>query len=99
MKITLEMPQVAKCFVTQCAYNAGASCHAKAITVGDNARPACDTFFSTLSHSQSLAILAGVGACKVAECRYNEDFECTAEKIEVGFKGKAADCLTFAGRQ
>lgn len=99
MKITLEMPQVAKCAVGECAYNLDQACHAKAVTVGDGSHPACDTFFTAPAHARAVAIRAGVGACKVTDCRHNDDLECTASRIEVGLKGGEADCLTFEPRR
>lgn len=95
MKISVEMPNVSACQVTECAYNRDQNCHARAITVGDGVKPGCDTFFVSASHVQKNAETAGVGACKVSGCRYNDDLECQAAAIEVGFLGDSVDCLTY----
>lgn len=44
MKFDLEMPEVTSCDVLTCAFNKAEKCHAKAITIGDNVNPGCDTF-------------------------------------------------------
>jgi hypothetical protein len=98
MKITLDIPNVQACEVTSCAYNAGQSCHARAITIGDGIHAGCDTFFVSVRHARDISRVAGVGACKVAGCRYNSDFECSAETIRVGSHEGHADCVTFAPR-
>ena len=94
-KETLEMPLVSQCDVSQCGYNVDKHCHAKAITVGDNINPGCDTFFNTSQHNKEMKRIAGVGACKVSNCKHNNDFECTAENIIVGFAKQKINCLTF----
>lgn len=98
MKITIEMPQVSACEVTECGYNLNRACHARAITIGDGIHPGCDTHFRSASHASHYQNLAGVGACKVAGCQFNDDFECMAEKIQVGFKGNDINCLTYMPR-
>ena len=97
-KLTIEMSQVSRCSVTQCAYNLDQICRAKAITVGDAQNPGCDTFFSASPHNRESSRIAGVGACKVRSCRYNDDYECAAESINVGFAGKQVNCLTYEAR-
>ena len=94
-KITLEMPLVSRCDVSKCGYNIDDHCHAKAITVGDNANPGCDTFFNASKHNKETKRIAGVRACKVSNCKHNNDFECTAETIIVGFVKQKINCLTF----
>lgn len=94
-KLTLEMPLISQCEVHDCAYNVRRSCHAKAITIGDNSTPNCDTYFTFDVHCRSTNQVAGVGACKVKECVHNEDFECTAKNIKVGLSKDMAQCLTF----
>lgn len=96
MTITVEMPPVSKCSVTQCAYNADRQCHARAITVGDGVHPGCDTFFNSRNHARNHGNSAGVGACKVTQCTHNDDFECIAESIEVGADGNDVHCRTFS---
>lgn len=98
MKITIEMSQVAECSVEQCAYNLASLCHAKAITIGDPAAPACDTFVEAPVHAKGVKIRAGVGACKMTGCVHNADFECEADGVEVGFEGGEAHCLTYTAR-
>lgn len=97
--MTTQMPKVADCSVTECAYNTGQSCHALAITVGEGSQdPACDTYFPSSTHGGVKDVTAGVGACKTSDCQYNQDFECTAQSIHVGHKGDQVDCLTFEMR-
>ena len=98
MKITIDMPVVSECTVTDCAYNVNAACHARAITIGDGLHPGCDTFLGGASSHTKSGRTAGVGACKVIGCTHNDDFECMAPRVTVGFKGNSVDCLTFASR-
>ncbi|SCZ52093.1 DUF1540 domain-containing protein [Thiohalomonas denitrificans] len=98
MKITVEMPNVSECQVSECVYNLEQACHARAITVGDGVKPGCDTYFKAGSHVKRASEIAGVGACKVNGCQYNDDFECQAANIQVGFAGDSIDCLTFSPR-
>ncbi|MEK6705407.1 MAG: DUF1540 domain-containing protein [Bdellovibrionota bacterium] len=95
MKITLDMPVISKCVISQCAYNVSNSCHAKAITVGDDKNPCCDTFFSSNLHNREVRRIAGVGACKVTSCKFNSDLECSAEKIDIGYTENQVTCLTY----
>ena len=98
MKTTVEMPSVAKCTATSCAYNANQGCHARAITIGDASNPRCDTHFTATLHTKATTRIAGVGACKVAVCKFNADFECTAQAIDVGYDKQAVKCMTYAPR-
>jgi len=91
----LEMPEVAACDASDCAYNKDGGCHARAITVGDGVHPGCDTFFRSREHSRRTDG-AGVGACKVKTCKHNVDFECQAVEIEVGRRSDSVECLTFS---
>lgn len=94
--MAMTMPKVTDCSVTNCAYNAEKTCHAMAITVGEEPdEPVCDTFFASDTHGGVQEVTAGVGACKAADCGYNQDFECTAANIQVGYRGNEPDCLTF----
>jgi hypothetical protein len=97
MIIATDMPAVSQCAVTECAYNAGAACHAKAVTIGDGDNPGCDTYFTNSKHTHR-ARTAGVGACKVMGCKHNDDFECSADAINVGFNSSEINCLTYASR-
>lgn len=97
MRIKIEIPAVDACEATQCAYNGDGRCHARAITIGDGAHPACDTFFPAEAHASSDAP-GGVAACKITACRYNEDLACGASAIQVGRHEGHADCVTFSPR-
>lgn len=98
-RIPIEMPIVSECSVTECTYNMNVSCHARAITVGSNVHPDCDTYFSSSSsHTKAVERTAGVGACKMSDCNYNDDYECIAEEIRVGYKMERVNCLTYAHR-
>lgn len=97
-KICLEMPIVAKCMVSECAYNLSSNCHARAITIGDSLQPGCDTFMAGTRHAKSATQIAGIGACKTAGCKFNEDLECMAESIQVGIIKNEANCMTFVLR-
>lgn len=97
--MTMEMPKVADCTVSNCAYNTGAACHAMAITIGDQPNePVCDTYFQADTHGGVMDMTAGVGACKSSDCLHNTDFECTAPDVHVGLKGSQPDCLSFERR-
>jgi hypothetical protein len=97
-KITLEMPVVTKCGATQCAYNVGQNCHAKAITVGDEQGHRCDTFFKGQVHTQAVGRTSGVGACKVTGCAYNQDMNCSMDGIQMGLVGGEVSCVTYSAR-
>ena len=96
--IEIIMPEVKHCSVESCGFNKNAGCHARAITVGDEETPGCDTFFAIADragHAKSVGRISGVGACKVADCKYNEDYECMADAIVVGFNNNKASCQTY----
>lgn len=95
MKVTVQLPAVSGCSVTDCAYNRDHRCHALAITVGDDGEAACDTFCETGAHVRDGSPSAGVGACKVSSCRFNSDLECQAASVRVGYQEDRCDCLTF----
>ena len=97
-KVIIEIPIVSKCDIKKCGYNVNNNCHAKAITVGDEMNPGCDTFFENKSHSRETKRIAGVGACKVSSCRHNNDYECTAEGVSVGFSDGKINCLTYKAK-
>lgn len=94
----MEMPKVAECVVSDCAYNVEDCCHAIAITIGDGVHPRCDTFCHSVMKGGDITCMAGVGACKVSSCMYNESFECGASEISVGYEEQEPDCLTFKSR-
>lgn len=92
----MDMPKVAECDVTECAYNTGTKCHALAITVGDDVHPMCDTFFRAHRHGGDPSPAGKVGACKVEACKYNDDYECSAPAIQVAHSDDGcADCQTY----
>lgn len=98
MKMTIDMPVVAECEISDCAYNQKLACHARAITIGNGVTPGCDTYFPSSTHAKNVETIAGVGACKVNGCMHNADLECTAQRIHVGFAGSRVDCLTYSLR-
>lgn len=97
-KLTIEMPIVSECAVTECGYNVDQSCHARAITIGHGLHPGCDTYFKGAPHTKAVSREAGVGACKVTSCSYNEDYECITDSIRVGVEAGTVNCLTFTAR-
>jgi hypothetical protein len=93
-----SLPKVAKCDITECAYNHEKMCHASAITVGNGLHPRCETFFSRSQKGGDIGAIGKVGACKSANCEYNQNLECQAPEINVGCQGSEVDCLTFEAR-
>jgi len=94
--VNMEIPEVRACEAGHCAYNVNQSCHARAITIGDDVNPMCDTFFDSGNHSQNTSRMAGVGACKVSGCKHNTDFECQADHILIQALNGPARCATFS---
>ena len=94
MQMTIDMPIVNKCTISECAYNMDSACHARAITVGDGTHPGCDTFFRNSAHTRARERTAGIGACKVTGCSSNDDFECMADGINVGMADGEPCCLS-----
>jgi hypothetical protein len=97
-QMTIEMPLVAACSATECAYNVDKACHARAITIGDGIHPGCDTFLAGSRHAREVKRVAGVGACKVAGCKFNEDLECVTDNVRVGMVGEQVNCMTYMAR-
>ncbi len=97
-KFIIEMPLVKKCDAQNCGFNVIKNCHAKAITIGDNSNPGCDTFMDSTRHTHESKRLAGVGACKVIGCKFNRDYECTTENITVGLIDGEVKCRTYIPR-
>ena len=96
--IEIIMPQVKACTAQACGFNKDMGCHARAITVGDENNPGCDTFLAVpdiTAHAKSVGRVSGVGACKVADCKFNDDYECMADEIIVGFNNTKASCQTY----
>lgn len=99
MKVTVDMPPIRSCDASQCAFNAGDMCHARAITVGDGETPHCDTYFRHDPHVRDVHRTAGVGACKVSQCVYNDDYECIADAVDVGSRNGEVYCLSFRAKE
>ena len=98
MKMTIEMPVVESCTVSECGYNMNSMCHARAITIGDGIHPGCDTSFLGAPTSANGHDMAGVGACKVTGCSFNDELECNAEQITVSMENDEIQCVTFQPR-
>ncbi len=96
--LTIDMPIVAECLASECAYNINQNCHARAITVGNSLHAGCDTFFSGSMHTKAAARTAGVGACKSLDCKHNDDLECMADSIRVARVVKEVNCMTYSPR-
>ena len=99
--IQIIMPEVKECSAQSCGFNKNSGCHARAITIGDNEVPGCDTFFAVpdpSSHAKSTGRTSGVGACKVADCKFNDDYECMADEVVVAYTNSKANCQTDAHR-
>lgn len=96
--MTIDMPIVSECLVSECAYNVEMNCHARAITVGNSLHAGCDTFCSGSSHTKAATRVAGVGACKSTDCKFNEDLECMTDSIRVGRAGQEINCMTYSPR-
>lgn len=92
----MDQGKVLDCKVTECAYNQGKQCHAKAITVGSE-HAMCDTFMNGAGKGgvQSTGL---VGACHMSGCKYNSSLECSAPGIHVGAHVDHADCETYSQR-
>ena len=99
-QIMLEMPMVAQCSASNCAFNGSSNCHARAITIGDSIHPGCDTFMDggRHAHTKHTELTAGIGACKMGNCKFNDDLECSADSVRVGMMGSHANCMTYASR-
>lgn len=98
MKLLVLMPEVRECVVSDCAFNATLRCHARAITVGDGAHPACDTYHPAPEQHVSSRMRAGFGACKVDSCEHNEGLVCRARSVRVAYHQGHADCMTYLPR-
>jgi len=93
MATVLEMPKVAGCTVTACAYNSN-GCHAYAITVAEAAT--CATFIE-MPTKGGIDDSGRVGACQQVNCMHNVQLECRAPSIQVG--DAMAECQTFEPRR
>lgn len=94
----MRMPIISGCEVIECSYNSGNHCHARAITVGDGAHAACDTFVQLRTKGGDASADGSVGACKAIDCTFNSSLECSAPGITVGHHGGHADCTTYSPR-
>lgn len=93
----METAKVAKCKISECAYNINDLCHAMAITVGDGSGPVCHTFcqFIMKGKATNTDTMACVGACRVSSCIYNAGLECQAPEVLVDYKEQQPQCLIF----
>ena len=98
--MTMQMPKISACDVTNCAYNQNKQCHTPAITVGgpEDVCACCDTFMEASQKGGVSDMTGAVGACKVEPCTYNKSLECSAPGIKVGLHEGHADCVTFQRR-
>lgn len=97
-QVVVEMSIISNCSILGCSYNIDSGCHAKAITIGDDTNPSCDTFLHTDAHCKDTDRTAGVGACKITGCNFNDDLECTASRVSIGFKNNDINCLTYKAK-
>lgn len=97
-KICIEMPVVAACAATECAYNRDSACQARAITIGDGVHAGCDTFWKSEQHAKTSMGVAGIGACKMTGCKFNDGLECVTESIRIGRLLDRVSCTTFSAR-
>ncbi|MGD9389312.1 MAG: DUF1540 domain-containing protein [Thioalkalispiraceae bacterium] len=95
MKMTIDMPLVETCTVSDCGYNKADKCHARAITIGDGIHPGCDTSFLGAPSRTHANTMAGVGACKITGCSFNDDLECNADSISVKMQDNSIQCMTY----
>ncbi len=98
--ITIIMPLIKTCSVSECGFNMKDECHAKAITIGNNNMPNCDTFFKvsdSIDHTKANHH-AGVGACKLSGCKFNTNYACMADEIMVNTFHEKANCATYFPR-
>lgn len=96
--MTMEMPRIKNCTVSDCSYNSTQICHTLAITVGEQEKPICDTYLKSELPGGNDAVIAGVGACKMHMCLHNRDLVCAAETIKVRLKEGNPICQTHKNR-
>jgi len=94
----MSMSKISMCEMTTCSYNMDQKCHTMAITVGNGACAACDTFTSMPMKGGAADMVGGVGACRRDACRHNSNLECVAGMVAIGMHSGHADCKTFAAR-
>jgi hypothetical protein len=92
----MDMSSIAKCTMSNCAYNAGGMCHTPAITVGGHAE--CNTFVHASARGGFRDVQGAVGACQASDCTFNKNLECMAPDVSVSGHEKHADCLTFSAK-
>ncbi|MDT8385168.1 MAG: DUF1540 domain-containing protein [Gammaproteobacteria bacterium] len=98
MKMTIDMPVVKACSISECGYNRANKCHARAITIGGGTHPGCDTSYLGAPVRTTGNNTAGVGACKITGCTFNDDLECNSSNITVSMKNDSIQCMTFQVR-
>ncbi len=91
----MQMPAVTECTAEKCAYNNNHTCHALAITVGQQSDARCDTFTTAAERGGDPAATGHVGACTMSDCQHNVELECQAPGITVGPQRDIVDCLTY----
>ncbi len=89
----MDMTNISKCSMENCAYNMDGLCHTLAITVGPHAE--CNTYIHASSRGGFNNVTGGIGACLATDCKFNKQLECSASKIDVASHDKHADCDTF----
>ncbi len=100
--MTIIMPLIKNCSVSECGFNLHDSCHAKAITIGNNNIPSCNTYFQVsdiAEHTKAEGHHAGVGACKLTSCKFNTNYACVADEVLVSKPFEKANCMTYLPKQ
>lgn len=99
--ITIMMPTIKACSVSDCGFNIKDECYAKAITIGNEQAPNCNTFFKSPdedAHIKTVKQSAGVSACKLSNCQFNTDYACTADEVLISQRYQKANCATYLPR-
>ena len=92
--MTMKMPMINECSMSDCAYNSDMNCHALAITVGGPS-PLCDTYLKSDQKGGDGDSVGAIGACKVGNCMYNTALECSSDNVKIGMHADHAECDTF----
>ncbi len=89
----MDMSQIMKCSMADCAYNRDNLCHTLGISVGPHTE--CNTYIHASSKGGFQEAKGGVGACSASDCSFNDRLECRASGINVASHDRHADCETF----
>ena len=89
----MRRPLIKQCTMISCSYNDNTHCRARAVTVGDDEHPVCDTFTQILTSKAGGLFDGTVGACKVEDCKHNTGLECALGEIKIGLHRDHPDCL------